>query len=140
LVYWCSTRGWWCKKYYKEHREEELIKDKQYQINHPESHRRRVKKYKENHPEKVKAFKSISDHKRRGFLSHVTASELEILLKQTKFCPQCGAEFSKPRFKTIDRINNAKIMTAQTIQIICLKCNMKNAKESGVYKGRGRRT
>jgi predicted Zn-ribbon and HTH transcriptional regulator len=128
------------RRYYREHREEILIKDKQRQIDHPESHRQRVEKYKQNHPERIKALKSISDHRRRGFIIHVSSKELEALLIQAKYCPQCGVEFFKPRVKTVDRINNAKIMTMQTIQIICLKCNMKNAKESGIWKNRKRKS
>lgn len=119
--------------------------------NNPEEYRRRrkeerkrhkfarleqKKKYEKKYPERIKAQKSIYGHRRRGFIIQITSSELETLLKQTKYCTQCGIEFSRPRLKTIDRINNTEILTVQTIQIICLKCNIKNAWKLGIYDGR----
>lgn len=98
-------------KYYQANREKVLARNNGWFIANPDRH---------------KAYESIRRHKDRGFIVNLTTDQLEAIMVAIPNCQQCGIEFSNPRFKTVDRINDATVMDARTIQIICWRCNIRN--------------
>jgi hypothetical protein len=112
------------------HKEKILECVAKYRKNHPEKLKESQHRYIMKYPERLKARTSLYGHRRKGFDTKITPKELENMLIAAIACPQCGLPFKEPRLKTVDRIDNNKIMTTQSTQIICLKCNIKNAFEA----------
>jgi hypothetical protein len=126
------------RKYYAAHREERVEYARKRRVENPEKIKEACRKYRERHPEHqrewamrrpdyAKALRTISDHRTKGFIIKISTDHVEKLLKESKYCPQCGNNYLNQRFKTVDRINNSKILAPKTIQIICLRCNVVNA-------------
>ena len=91
------------------------------------------KKWVKKHPHYAWAKSSIKSHKRKGFEVQITVKELAEIAKESKSCPFCGNIFSwnqgngngklHHNSPTLDRIDNGKIISDDSIQIICHRCN-----------------
>ena len=83
-------------------------------------------------PYKWWAQNTIHGHRKRGFDVQLTVGQLEDLAKATSNCCICNVPFdwgfssNKERMRepSLDRINNAHILTIGSVQIICVKCNL----------------
>lgn len=104
----------------------------------PEFRKRKIKatnNWKEKYPYKYWARQSLASHKRNGYKIQITTNELEQLVKETTHCFYCGQFFIyKGSFcetsATLDRIDNGKILTRNSVRIICSKCNMSKGKRT----------
>ena len=118
---------------------EEKLRHKLRQARYRQRHPDRVKdsyrkwrkehfiEYVSNHPNRIKSRNTIYRHKRKGFLVNLSARDVEAMFDKSNYCPQCGRKFTEPRLKTLDRINDNKVMAIETVQVLCLKCNSANA-------------
>ncbi len=73
---------------------------------------------------------TIYTHRKRGFIIEITREEIEELARSTKNCAICGREFDWIRrgkvnshTPTLDRINNEKVLSRMTVQLVCWECN-----------------
>ena len=92
-----------------------------------------VKRWQRANPERCWLVASLANHRRKGFIIDLPMPELLRRAKETKCCPLCGVKFLwKSRqpgrtcslnVPTLDRTNNQRVLTLQTVQIICLLCN-----------------
>lgn len=143
------------QKYYKENKEKVDAKNKKWFQAHPEKPREytakwrlkpgsieHIKEYdamrRRDNPTRMWARDSINGHKRKGHKIEVTIDELEDFIKDHKYCMVCGVEMilgtgrnnSTLLSPTIDRINNENLISLDSIQIICKRCNMTKSDRS----------
>lgn len=99
------------------------------------SHRERINdwqhKYRQLLPYMYWSQNAFSYHKRSGFVMQLSAKELASMARETQVCCVCGVVLdwlsqtcgglANP---TLDRIANGQIISRETAQIICRKCNI----------------
>jgi 5-methylcytosine-specific restriction endonuclease McrA len=125
------------KEQYKANPEKEKAASKVYQQAHRERHNELNKKYYKEYPERYEAYRrrdttivnsSLYNHAYKGMVVDVTIEEALNIYEDTEKCRYCGRIMEpgkglKPRAKTLDRINNERILTKDNIQFICHQCN-----------------
>ena len=87
---------------------------------------------KKRHPYKFWARKTIQNHKHRGFSVNIDIGQLEILAMKTEICYICGVKLDysykgksgwNSNSPSLDRVDNNRELSLETIQIICSQCN-----------------
>jgi len=125
----------WSAGYYQAHHEEKLVYAKNYRAANRdkvlESKRNWSRHYSRTYPYKCWARVTLTNHKTNGFDVRLTRSELETLARKTTNCHICGTQLdwinrtkTNPSSPTLDRVDNSKIISKATSQIVCLRCNM----------------
>jgi len=83
-----------------------------------------------DHLHRTWAMKARAQKRNRGYDVRITNDELEQVAKKTKVCRYCGRQLvyinkDKRRHNSasLDRIDNGKIVSKDTVQIICNQCN-----------------
>ena len=99
----------------------------------PEKPRSQCRDHYKKDPVYFWAQSSISQHRKKGFEIDFTARELRQYIKvhDIKTCNICGKSIIWGQHKgrcvhdspTIDRSENGKTMTLESIQIVCMTCN-----------------
>jgi len=93
---------------------------------------KREKRYKLSDWKNIKhswAKRTISSHKRRGFIIEITSNQLFNIIKDLEFCELCGCELAwghrghSMDGPSLDRINNEDFIDKNNIMIICCRCN-----------------
>jgi hypothetical protein len=115
-----QTKAWYSLP---EHRE----KLKLYIRSHPEA----GKNWRRRNPVRAWASRSLIDHRSSGYIANITLEEVVALTKTSPSCFYCGVplDFSPnkgvPKFNspTIDRRDNQLEFSAESINLVCLRCN-----------------
>lgn len=92
-----------------------------------------VLRYQKRNPYRTWATGVISNHRVRGLIVKITIAELIKLAKNIDECSICGCRLDygykgksgwSRNSPSLDRVTNSKIMSINTVQIICTQCNM----------------
>lgn len=100
---------------------------------------RRTAAYQREHPREYWSYSTYNGHRSRGCEILFDRHYLIDLAYKTDNCPICGCELNwgfigkngspMRNSPTLDRINQTKVLTKETVQIVCARCNMsKNAR------------
>lgn len=88
------------------------------------------KKYRDKYPKKYWCYQTITGHKKKGYQLLFSSKELYPIAQRSIYCPLCNVKLlwrtgkgNSPHNPSLDRIDNGKILTIDSIQIICCKCN-----------------
>lgn len=117
----CKTSdklSWACKECTRNNSAKNRLKN-------PDASKESINRWRVAHILRTKAHGSINGHLRAGYKVYITVDELEQMLLSASICPMCGSVFddTHEHRKTVDRINNEKILTTDNTWIICHKCN-----------------
>jgi hypothetical protein len=124
---------------YKKHRREyqkkynKTPKAKGFRKKYRESEKfREARRKRECKSKKYWVQRTIYNHKKQGHIVEFKAEDLLKMVENIDLCSLCGRKLDWKRYEgkitysnrpTLDRLNNENIMTLDTVQIICLKCN-----------------
>jgi hypothetical protein len=92
--------------------------------------------WKSNHPLTHWASDTIASHKNSGYEIMFKAKELSLMAEQNLNCWLCGqpliykGERGNPYNATIDRLNNEKTLTLNSIRIVHYACNAGKSNDS----------
>lgn len=119
------------KKRSKRYRRQKLEEDPEY---YKRKRRMLTVEHRIDNPHRTWTQGTISSHKRNGYIVNIETDELQRVAEQTDRCVMCGrllnwGQGNKKTLHsdspTLDRINNEKILTMESTQILCLRCNTK---------------
>jgi len=95
-----------------------------------ESKREYAKNFKMNNPISSWITTTLSGHKYKGYILHITHKELYDYVVNKKHCELCGKElmwgntpYNKHNSPSLDRKNNENVITINNIMLLCNKCN-----------------
>ncbi len=87
-------------------------------------------KWNQEHVKEAWSNNTITKHKQRGFIFHLTSSELKKFVTNIDNCFLCGEKLNweygrklGDRSPTLDRMNNENFVDLNNIMIVCYKCN-----------------
>ncbi len=86
--------------------------------------------WRKKNPLQYWASASLAGHKRKGFEVNLNSKELAEIIKNTKTCNICGIDLefgSRSKLSmdspTVDRIDNGKKITKDSVWLLCHRCN-----------------
>ncbi len=86
-------------------------------------------RWETDNPHAVWADGSLRNHRKNGFITKITASQLKKRAKQTEKCPICAIELKRARGRlcgaspSLSRKTRSKVLTQKNTWITCYKCN-----------------
>lgn len=109
----------YCKKYYREHREELIAKAREYRKKNSKLLAKKAKEYYENHKENYKEWQLRSIYG----ISSLDVSEM--LIKQNNRCAICNKELTKiHKNGVLARYIDHNHTTGEVRGILCQQCNV----------------
>lgn len=87
--------------------------------------------YRRLNPKRYWATATLSNHRKAGYIVKISHRELVELANSTKLCRYCrrlllwkvSQDYARSSTRSLDRINNSRILTKSNVQIICHRCN-----------------
>jgi hypothetical protein len=104
---------------------------KKLRVENPSFIHSRERRYRKKSPYKFWASRTISGHKKRGFVVNLNIRQLEEIAKSIHQCPICDVTLSwggnsktSKNSPTLDRTDNGNVLSQNNVQVICHKCNV----------------
>lgn len=116
-------------KYYREHKEECLIRSRKHYEDNRDHYHLLNKNWKKEHILRKWSMNTLWNHRKKNFETSLSIDELEKIAKETSECPICGQKLTWGKSlslssPSLDRKNDSKVLTSKNCWIICNRCNV----------------